>query len=521
MRIFGNEFFEIVEENGKVFINTFKKGFSIRQMDDIFRKFPRIKVTNFLNLKIALQEAAGQPEEIGYWLPPMKIEVSKDRMTAQLFVYEPNVLEDEKAFREALEDLLEQEKIIFGIKEIDVHSIMIAKPVVVAEGTKPVKGEDAKITYLKIPERKPVIREDGKADYFDMNFIFEINQNDWLGEKIPPKPGINGKNVFGEEIPAPPGKDKPLKYDRKSAYESVEDGKIVLRALTKGVVEERHGFLTVSRHLPINGDVGVETGNIDFDGSITIRGTVQKGFSVIATGDISIEGLEGVTGAKTIESREGDIYIKGGVFGLGQTDIKAGGSIYVKHVNEANLFAKKNIVVGFYSFNSFLQADSILLDEENGKIIGGKAIAKNTIVTAVSGNRMERRTDLIIRSLDRQEGYQIIQRKAALLKSLQEEILRLNNNIEKLSSFKENLRQAQLKTLKQMQEMLENKKQQMLQLDFEIQELMRDIKSAGQGEIIVKKEAYPGTLIQIGNKGSLLSSLTKGRFSRELGELNA
>jgi len=42
--------------------------------------------------------------------------------------------------------------------------------------------------------------------------------------------------------------------------------------MTNGVVEQRQGLVSVSRHLPIDGDVGFETGNIQFDGSISIRG---------------------------------------------------------------------------------------------------------------------------------------------------------------------------------------------------------------------------------------------------------
>ena len=39
------------------------------------------------------------------------------------------------------------------------------------------------ITYIEIPERRPVIREDGSADYYEMNFVTPVNEGDWLGEK--------------------------------------------------------------------------------------------------------------------------------------------------------------------------------------------------------------------------------------------------------------------------------------------------------------------------------------------------
>ena len=47
-----------------------------------------------------------------------------------------------------------------------------------------------------MPEHKPIIREDGVADYYDMNFIFEVEENEWLGEKTFPLDGINGKTIF-------------------------------------------------------------------------------------------------------------------------------------------------------------------------------------------------------------------------------------------------------------------------------------------------------------------------------------
>ena len=96
------------------------------------------------------------------------------------------------------------------------------------------KGEPAQVRYLEPAEKKPVIREDGKADYFDMNFIVEIHEGSWLGEKIPSKEGENGFNILGEIVPGKKGKDLLLKYDPKSAYEVEEDGKIVLRSKVIG-----------------------------------------------------------------------------------------------------------------------------------------------------------------------------------------------------------------------------------------------------------------------------------------------
>lgn len=522
MIVYLNDFFEITEQNGKVYIHTLKPGFLLKDFDSVLRTTPRIKLTNFALLKNVLSKQSTEPIEIGTWLPNIEIDVTRDKMVASLFVYETTdfIRQNKEELKNQIEQLIKDNAITHGIQPLQLESIVPGKAYLIAQGTPPVKGEDARVTYLEIPERKPVIREDGKADYYDMNFIFEIQEGSWLGEKIPPQLGTDGWNIYGETLPAAKGKDVSLKYDRKSAFEVEENGKVVLRSKISGVLEHIQGLISVNHHLPINGDVGVETGNINFDGSITIRGTVQSGFSVIAKGDISIEDPEGVSGAKLIRSTEGDVFIRGGIFGLGETQVEAGGSIFVKHVNEANLVAGQDINIGFYALGSNLKAHSILVDERKGKIIGGKAVAKNTIVTAISGNRLERKTDLMIEVINKQESYALIQDKAGILKNKQEEILQLESQVSKLMGMQHQFNKQQVAVFEQTKLKLKMLNEEAILLDQEIKNLMNDLRNSGKEEITITKEAYPGTIITIGKKSSMLSKLTKGTFVVEFGELN-
>ena len=507
MIIFENEFLEISEENGKVYIKTTKTGFLLKDFDAIIRLNPRIKLTNFAVLKNVLTKVTENQVEIGEWLPSMVLEISRDKMSASLFIYETNenIRENKQAIKEAIRKVLAENNIKHGVLDLKLESIVSGKAILIAQGTPPVKGDDAKLTYLEIPERKPVIREDGKADYYDMSFIFEIAEGAWLGEKIPPQPGIPGYNVHDEIVVAQSGRDATLKYDKKSAYEVEEDGKTVLRSRISGVLENMQGVVAVKHHLPINGDVGVETGNIDFTGSISIRGTVQAGYTVIAKGDISIEGAEGVSAAKLIKSTDGDVFIRGGIFGLGQTRVEAGGNIFVKHVNEANLVATEDVHIGFYALGSNIEGHSILVDERKGKIIGGTSIAKSAIVTAISGNHLERRTELIINSVNKQERLAMIQNKAALLKSIHEDIVEQEEQIDRVEPVFNNLTKPQIAAFEQVKQNLNQNKEMALTLDRDIKQMMNDLRNVGKEEIHITKEAYSGTYIQIGEKSSVLN----------------
>ncbi|SOC36112.1 DUF342 domain-containing protein [Ureibacillus acetophenoni] len=522
MKIFENEYFKILEENGKLFIQTNKVGFPLKNFQEIINIHPRIKLTNFALLKNVLSTVTTQPIEVGKYLPLIEIEIANNKMSASIYINETkqsiNTKKDE--ILNEIHSQIREKGIVHGLLPIDFSKIETSKAFLIAKGTDPIKGNDAKVTYIEIPERKPVIREDGRADYFEMNFIFEIKEGDLLGEKIAAEPGIPGKNIYGEDIPAPPGNDIPFKYDRKTAKEVQEDGKIILRATSNGVFEQSQGLVSVSRHLPIDGDVGYDTGNIQFDGSISIRGTVQNGFSVLATGDIAIEDIEGVNGAKLIHSTNGDIFIRGGIFGLGKTIVEAGKNIFVKHVNEANLIAGNEIVIGSYALGSNITGNKIIVDERKGKIIGGKAVAKDTIITAISGNKMERRTELIIESITRQEQLDLMQEKAQILKALHEEIIQITSQLNNTQQYTEKMNEKQLSAFHQLKQLVEDKKIEAEKIDVKIKEMMSQFRKTTKEEVVVRKEAYPGTFIQIGRKSCLLTKGTNGTFRIENGELN-
>ncbi|MCM3674176.1 FapA family protein [Peribacillus simplex] len=76
-------------------------------------------------------------------------------------------------------------------------------------------------------------------------------------------------------------------------------------------------------------------------------------FSVTATKDISILSELDVSNVKEIKSKEGDVFIKGGIFGKGVSKISAARNIFVKHANECHLTAGENIHIGSYSMGSF------------------------------------------------------------------------------------------------------------------------------------------------------------------------
>ena len=44
----------------------------------------------------------------------------------------------------------------------------------------------------QLKELKPEIKEDGKADYYEMNLINRVKEGSWLGERTDPNGGHSG-----------------------------------------------------------------------------------------------------------------------------------------------------------------------------------------------------------------------------------------------------------------------------------------------------------------------------------------
>ena len=265
-----NEFFKLFLIDDNVMIHTKKTGFLLKSFDIITREHPRLKINSFPSLRKALSEL-DEDHIIGIWLPLVEMAISSDKMDVQLIAnVTVNELDNNRdSILIEAEKLLDSARIIYGRKNLSEQHIVPGVPIIAAKGTEPIKGADAIITYIERPERKPVIREDGLADYYEMNFVFPISEGDWLGEKILPQDGINGMDVFGNVINAPNGTDDILRYDRKSVFEESEAGKIVIRATHGGALEYKDGIVSVGQHLIIDGDVGPETGAINFDGSVS------------------------------------------------------------------------------------------------------------------------------------------------------------------------------------------------------------------------------------------------------------
>lgn len=514
MLIEENDDLLLAEENGSIYLTVKQKGCSFLQIHQLIIQNPQY-VVDIKSINNALTQVTGQPVLIGHKKPLIEWKIPLDYLSASIKLNCTNEYLQNN-YSEIVSNIinsLHEQNIIEGILlNVIQNELVVNEEIVIVKGQEPVPGKDAIVKYYKRSERKPTIRDDGKADFYDMNFLDEVKKGDWLGEKIPPTNSIPGRTITGEFAIAENGKNKNLQFDEKTVAAYKEDGKLVLRSLIDGVVEFHAGKIAVGNHLIIDGDVGVKTGNIQFEGNVTVKGTVIDGFSVYATNDISILSELGVSNIDTIQSELGDVFIKGGIFGKGKSKILAGRNIFVKHTNESILEASENIHIGYYSLGSHLKAQNIMTDERKGKLIGGFIEARGKVRAGIIGNKMERKTVINVQGFNRKQLKEELHEILISYKTKMEELEIIKNKLDVFDAYAEELNPVQDKQYERIKSDFDRLTNDIFGFDEKRKSLMEILNSKGDGEITIGKIAYPDTNLQIKHMKKKLNESTKGTF---------
>ncbi|HHY04992.1 MAG TPA: DUF342 domain-containing protein, partial [Thermoanaerobacterales bacterium] len=219
-----------------------------------------------------------------------EVEISKDLMKAFLFVIPPKGGKM-MTYGEVVESIKEK-GITFGVDYGQINQIIeneiFFKKVEIAKGINPVHGKDGEIKlYFDIKKNiRPKFTEDDKADFFNLDYVNNVKKGQLLAEIIPPTEGKPGKTITGKTLLAKHG--KKVKLTAGKNIKISEDG-LKLYSEIDGQPQLQGTKLSVVPVLEIKGDVGPATGNIDFVGSVLIRGRIKSGFRVVAKGDVQVE----------------------------------------------------------------------------------------------------------------------------------------------------------------------------------------------------------------------------------------
>ena len=289
---------------------------------------------------------------------------------------------------------LNEAGVCYGIDENAIENgIKSLTPFIAAVGLEPIAGENAYIDrkFNLGAQGKPIIDEAGRADYKDLNLFVLVKENQTLALRIPQTKGTPGKNILGEVVSAQNGRPCPMPEGKNTKVV----GEHRLIATVNGQIVDKGSRISVDPRLEIKGGVGVSTGDIDFDGTVSIKGDVEQGFSVKATGDIEIKGS--INGAQ-VSGR--NVYISGGITGADRAKVFAVEDVRATFAENALIEAAGDIFIADIALHSQIRAGKRLIMADNpnrqplttnhstghGRLVGGHAVAGELVSVKVLGN---------------------------------------------------------------------------------------------------------------------------------------
>ncbi|MBQ3442474.1 MAG: DUF342 domain-containing protein [Selenomonadaceae bacterium] len=383
--------------------------------------------------------------------------------------------------------------VVYGINEDAIEiGIRSLTPFVAAEGLLPIPGENAYIDRkfdLGI-QGKPVVDEYDKVDYKDLNLFVLAKENQTLAIRIPQTKGTPGKNILGEPVPAQNGRPCPMPEGKNTKVV----GEHRLIATVNGQIVDKGSRISVDPRLEIKGGVGVQTGDIEFDGTVQIKGDVEQGFKVKATGDIEIKGS--VNGAE-VNGR--NVYISGGITGADRAKVYAEHDVRTAFAENALIEAGNDIFIADIALHSQIRAGKrLIMEDKHGQITGGHAVAGEMVSVKVIGNSSFVVTKVSVGvAPNLQKEYQALRKTYKESKKRLTHIMQTLNTLSKIDINKlPPSRVESINALTRSQFPLAGQIKRDEKRILEIEEQLVNMKN---GKIRVSGTIYPGTRLSVNN----------------------
>ena len=346
----------------------------------------------------------------------VELTIKENRLKAYLSIKEPD---PEKVNKEDLLEYLRKKGVTYGIVDDKALQAWLdkkdtGKRFKVANGKLPRMPEDGSVEYFFETEYMQAGRllADGTMDFRDRGDVPYVENGTLLAQKKPAVAGAAGINVSGEAIQVDEPYDPTFTAGENTRY-SEDELQIFADAAGQPHLDAL-GKVSVCDELAISGDVDFETGNINFNGNIVVKGTIKEGFKVKGT-NLTADTIEGAQIELT-----GDLSVKSGMI---DADVNAQGSVnVVKYVNNCRISSFGNLVV----LKEMLDSRVLISGEcnvERGVVIASDIVAKTGIKAGSVGTKSTEPSKLRVGVNDHINS---------LISSVDEKIQKKNQTIEEL-----------------------------------------------------------------------------------------
>ena len=399
----------------------------------------------------------------------------------------------EKIDKMQILNALKEENVTVGIDYAAIDRLADvgaeSEMVIVARGVEATEGKDGWYEFMFETDikSKPKLLENGSVDYMNIKWFELVKKDQIIARYHSATQGTDGRRITGEIVHGTKGKEIPP--IRGYGFKILPDKKTYVAGID-GKVELKEGNLILSNVLFLD-DVNGSVGNIEFNGSINIRGNISDGVTIKAARDIVVEGF---TECANIEAG-GDVVLKQGNNPGGKGYIKAGNDVSGRFFENAKIIAGGNVQAN-YCLNSEVYAEKqIEIWGRIGMLAGGNVFAGEGVSSYYIGNTAG--VDTYIKVGIEQKYYNEIAELEDRKQTIERELVLLRNAYMDIRrKYKPEERNINPMFIK-MESAIYTKKLELKDAHDEADRLRQEENKIKQAKIIVQGTIYRGVRINV------------------------
>ncbi|WP_027192858.1 FapA family protein [Megalodesulfovibrio gigas] len=265
--------------------------------------------------------------------------------------------------------------------------------VLLCKGTPPLHGQDGTFEFTAEDKRHVVglLSEGDRMDFRARGAIRAVEKGTILGHIKPPVPGLVGRDVHGNVLPAREGQPCLVAARENVVYKT---GTRTFVATETGVVVFAHNAIAVTDVYEVQGDVNIAVGNITLEkGSLHVRGSILSGFTIEVPGNILVDHVvenSRITAGGAVEIRGGILMECGGF-------IKAGSDVAAVFAMNATIEAGGDVSIKHELTNCIVKAEGrVLATNGRGKIAGSTVHAARGVMAQEVGSELGVATVIVL-----------------------------------------------------------------------------------------------------------------------------
>jgi len=370
----------------------------------------------------------------------IQVSLTEDRMQAYLTLL-PSEGSGQPLDPEEVRRVIDEAGVVEGLQTAQIDQALEkakggepVRDILIAQGQESQDGQDTEpeIQVQMASGQRLTVREDGRADYRNQDKITVVKAGALLARLNPPTAGTDGRDVTGKPIPARRGSARYVHVGKHVECREQEDGSLQYYAKIDGELDYRGSSIDVLQVHTVEGNVGLESGNVNFSGTVRVRGSIQSGFSVVSEESIYVE--ESVQGA--LLSAGDSIRIEKGIVGDNKGVLRAKKSIRARFAEQATLLAVENIHLTNACLRCTVKCNGkMILESDKGNIVGGRVYCKLGLSAMNVGSEREVSTEIHFgQDILIQDQLEREQRKTERLKKRNAEIERSIIHLKRTSS---------------------------------------------------------------------------------------